>query len=130
MSRLIDNTYVEKSPIHGYGVFAKEDIAKGEVIMECVIPMELLTKNTFAMRSYRFAWRSEDDNRYEDDFVPLGNSGLINYPNDRNIKGNVKWTLDKKERLFTAYAIRDIEGEDEILLDYNSDVQYKIDPIT
>ena len=29
--------YADKSPIHGWGVFAKEDIIEGEVFEECPI---------------------------------------------------------------------------------------------
>ena len=31
---LLVDTYIDKSPIHGVGVFAKEDIAKGTIVWE------------------------------------------------------------------------------------------------
>ena len=88
--RLIDNTYIDKSPIHGYGVFANTDIKKGEVVMECVIPLEMLVKNTYTLGSYRFAWR---DDEYTEDFVPLGNAGVCN-SSDKNHTPNFEWKLD------------------------------------
>ena len=30
-----DKIEIRKSPVHGYGVFAKDDITKGELLEEC-----------------------------------------------------------------------------------------------
>ena len=70
--KLIDNTYVMESPIHGWGVFAKADIKEGNVIMECVIPMEGLgLDNLILMRSYRFSTEVDGE-----DTIPLGNAAV------------------------------------------------------
>jgi len=153
MYRLVDNTYIAISElatdIHNknksratidrpsaiqedviqYGIFAATHIKKGDVIMQCIIPLELLTKNTFAMRSYRFAWRSENpDDYYEDDFVLLGNGGLVNNSTP-NWPANMGWKMYKKTRVFEAVASKDIAKNEEILSDY-SDPAFKPDPIT
>ena len=52
--------YADKSPVHGWGVFAKEDIMEGEVFEEC--PVLTLPLNYGEVSSllidYRFNWPS------------------------------------------------------------------------
>ena len=79
--RLIDNTYVQRSEIHGWGVFAKADIKEGDVIMECVIPMEGLDGDMMLMRGYRFSTENDGE-----DTIPLGNAAVINYIEDWLVK--------------------------------------------
>ncbi len=40
--KLICRVEVRRSPIHQYGVFAKEDILANEIIEECVVPTQCI----------------------------------------------------------------------------------------
>ena len=50
--------YVDKSPVHGCGVFAKEDIVEGEVFEECPVLTLPIEKGevTSLLIDYRFNW--------------------------------------------------------------------------
>ena len=140
MTRLIDRCYVAKSDLHGYGVFADENIKKDDVVTECVIPEQLIPKNTYMMRDYRWAWRHPDDEiTYEDDFLPMGKASIVNCNNFLGqgggrvpIKENITWELDKPNRLLKAIATRDIKKDDEILWSYGFEniPDLKPDPIS
>ena len=127
--RLTDNTYIKESPIYEWrkwGVFADKDIKAGDVIMECVIPNEMLTKNTLTMRSYRFAWRGDE---YNEDFIPLGSAALCNL-SDKNHVPNFDWELDKANKILRARAITDIEKDREILWNGTGDFPLKPEEIS
>src|SRR5215216_140012 len=61
MKPLVQNTYVNKSTIHGWGVFASKDIRKGGIIEECPF---LLTaaeeKHPEEIQSYLFSGDTDD----------------------------------------------------------------------
>ncbi len=123
--RLINNTYIEESPIYEWrrwGVYSDSNIKVGEVVMECVIPNEMLTKNTFTMRSYRLAWRGDE---YNEDFIPLGNAALCNI-SDKNHTPNFDWELDKDNKILRARAIAYIKKDEELLWDGTG--QYPLKP--
>ena len=50
--------YIDKSPVHGWGVFAKEDIMEGEVFEECPVLTLPIEKGevTSLLIDYRFNW--------------------------------------------------------------------------
>jgi hypothetical protein len=50
--------YIDKSPVHGWGVFAKQDIKSGELIEECpVLTLPILKGDvTPLLIDYRFNW--------------------------------------------------------------------------
>ena len=131
MARLIDRTYVANTTIGldiqnvQYGVFAAEDIKKGEIIMECVIPFEWLYKNTKAMRSYRMGLHDKKAG-YLGDYVPLGNSMVVN--EGQGNKQSLFWLADMENRILRGTAIKDIKKDEEILWDYTH--QYPPDPLT
>tara|TARA_R110000744_G_scaffold366134_1_gene475074 strand:- start:429 stop:860 length:432 start_codon:yes stop_codon:yes gene_type:complete len=126
MDRLIDKCYVKSSGREdaGYGVYADEDILKDDIVMECVIPTEFLTKNTYSMRSYRVAWQLQDENSYEDDFIPLGKMGIVNCSVEQvgggrvPIESNLRFEVDKTRRLIAGIALCDISKDKEMFWDY------------
>jgi SET domain-containing protein len=105
---LTNRTYISKSDIHGYGVFATEDIQTDEVIIEypCVpvrthrpIPPEIAT--------YLFG----DEKGIATVF---GNASYINSSKTPNA-----WhELDFKSNVITITAIQDIAENEEITLNY------------
>jgi hypothetical protein len=64
---IINNGYIKKSPIHGFGVFAKKNIKKGDIVEQAICPEQILEpkyeyldgkvfmQNIDSMSSYRFA---------------------------------------------------------------------------
>ena len=50
--------FLDKSPVHGWGVFAKEDIESGEVFEECpILPLPMKYGEVSEMFiDYRFNW--------------------------------------------------------------------------
>ena len=109
--KLTDNTYVQRSEVHGWGVFAKADIKEGDVIMECVIPMEGLDGDMMLMRGYRFSTENDGE-----DTIPLGNAAVINYGKGDN--ANCVWQINTADRLYRGLASKDIPKDTEVLWDY------------
>jgi len=114
---------VRKSPIHGYGVFAKEDIKDGELLEEC--------------HYYEVGGYFEDDNFqkrmffYFDGELPngqprerhcivFGYAPLYNSATEFEDR-NVYWRFKKhiSYKLFVFTAIKDIKKDEELLLWYS-----------
>lgn len=101
--RLRDQVYKAPSSIHGFGCFARKDIAAGGYIGIYEGP-EARRDGTYVL------WV------YEEDREPVGRSGrnLLRYLNHRK-DGNAEFDG------FALYAKRDIACGEEITFDYNSD---------
>jgi len=96
--------YVKKSPIHGYGVFAKEDINAGEIVEEC---HTLFTKEDRYLHDYLF--KGDDDHA-----LPLGFGAIYNHADIPN--ATFDCTTEKGLIIFTA--LKKISAEEEILCYY------------
>ena len=123
-------------PDSGFGVFATEDIKKGEILEECqyvIFPNNDCTKNI--IRDYRFYMGKEKDSFA----VVLGYGSLFN---SNPIKRNAIWStpymgkkilfeptslkLEKNYlNCFTFFAVNDIKKGEEIFTDYHSSYQKK-----
>jgi SET domain-containing protein len=114
---------VEKSKIHGYGVFTYEDIRKGDIIEECVVPFDTISYgysylgekaiqfNSEILQNYRFAAPMNEQMKETKFFVmPLGNAAIYNHSDDPN----VEWYHDTEHRLIVFRALRDIEADEEL----------------
>ena len=105
---MFNQTYISKSDIHGYGVFATEDIQTDEVIIEypCVpvqshrpIPPEIAT--------YLFA--------AEKGVVAVfGNAAYINSSKEPN----TQYKINSEKNIIFITAIKDILKNQEITLNY------------
>ena len=96
---------VKKSTIHGYGVFAAEDIAEGEVIEECyALPVETRISD---LQNYYF-------NGDEKDYVVLGYGSIYNHSDEPN----AKYRCEPDASLFVYTARRFIKTGDEIFVYY------------
>ena len=95
----------------GRGVFAAENIKKGEVIE--VAPILILEFTDFIDTKWNllfeyFFWM--------DDFVALslGYGSLYNH----SINPNIEYRISKKEKTISFTAVRDIKKDEEILFNY------------
>ncbi len=111
--------YVDKSPVHGWGVFASEKIYKDEIIEECPILSLPITKGEYSsvLLDYRFNFPSGQD--WSEQVLALGYGSLYNHSDD----ANAFWYSDNEKRTFIFVAKRDIEPGEEIFT-YYGDVNY------
>jgi uncharacterized protein len=111
--------YADKSPIHGWGVFAKEDIMKGEVFEECPILTLPIEKGevTSLLIDYRFNWPQGND--WQEQVLALGYGSLYNHSNDPN----AFWVSNTENRTFKFVSNREIKQGEEIFVWYG-DVDY------
>ena len=118
---MIYNTkvYVDKSPVHGWGVFAKEDIMEGEVFEECPVLTLPIEKGevTSLLIDYRFNWPQGGE--WEEQVFPLGYGGLYNHSEN----ANAYWVSNLENKTFQFISHREIKKGDEIFTWYG-DVSY------
>ncbi|MFA7662615.1 MAG: SET domain-containing protein [Patescibacteria group bacterium] len=112
-------TEVKKSKIHGLGVFALEDIAKGTVIEVCyMIPFPkkdiALIKKTF-LNNYYFEWLNGGG------AVALGNGSIYNH----SYEPNAEYLGNEKKNITKFVAIKPIKKGQEIFTSYNGDAKRK-----
>jgi SET domain-containing protein len=109
LNALINKSYVAKSPIHGWGVFALEDISKDEVVMQCVYKEIGHIRVKAAITAYTFGGSR----------IALGNASLLNAATGDYIdKENVKYAFDAENELITITALKQINKNEELLLKY------------
>jgi SET domain-containing protein len=111
--------YVDKSPIHGWGVFAKEDIMEGEVFEECPVLTLPIEKGevTSLLIDYRFNWPQGGE--WDEQVFPLGYGGLYNHSEN----ANAYWVSNLENKTFQFISHREIKKGDEIFTWYG-DVSY------
>lgn len=111
--------YVDKSPVHGWGVFAKIDIEENEIIEECPVLTLPISKGevTSLLIDYRFNWPQGND--FEEQVVGLGYASLYNHNNN----ANAFWISDTNKKTFKFISNRKILAGEEIFIWYG-DVSY------
>ena len=111
--------YADKSPIHGWGVFAKEDIMEGEVFEECPILTLPIEKGevTPLLIDYRFNWPQGND--WQEQVLALGYGSLYNHSEN----ANAYWVSDLENKTFRFISNREIKKGEEIFVWYG-DVSY------
>jgi len=101
---------VKKSPIHGYGVFAAEDIKSGQIIEETYV---LISKNyDSSLANYYFASATKGES-----LLPLGWGAIYNH----TAFPNADYDFDKEQSLLVFYAIKPIKQGEEIFVSYGDD---------
>ena len=107
-----DKIYLDKSPVGGRGVFAKEDIREGDIIEIAPIILEelhnILSKST--IMNYVF-YSDTDEDEYA---IAFGYGSMYNH-NDNN---NAAWTIDRDALTITFTALSDIPKGSEIFVSY------------
>jgi SET domain-containing protein len=111
--------YVKKSPIHGWGVFAKEDIMENEVFEECPVLTLPIEKGeaTSLLVDYRFNWPQGGD--WQEQVLALGYGSLYNHSEN----ANAFWISDLENKTFKFVSNRLIKQDEEIFVWYG-DVNY------
>ena len=134
--KLIFNEKLEirKSPLHGYGVFAKEDIKRGEILEECV-PIFIKDDITSIdieevgnIMYYSFIWpkddyvsqglsnRSTDITKEDQKIVMLSGYGMMYNTANNIFDSNASWFNGNDVMVFVA--INDIKKDEEICTYY------------
>lgn len=119
-TRLFFNSKIElrKSPIHGWGVFAKDDIYENEILEEIpylILPIEKgEASGLFLDHRYNFP---TGDWKYQ--VMPMGFAAYYNHSNN----ANAGWYTDEENDIFIFKTNRFIKKDDEIFT-YYGDVNY------
>ena len=104
---------IRKSPIHGWGVFAKENISSGEILEESyflIIPMNYNESSSIFI-DYRFNY-PRSNSKYQ--VIPFGFCCVYNHSDSPN----AMWETDEDNEIFTFFSIKDIKKDEEILTYY------------
>lgn len=106
--------YIDKSPVHGWGVFAKEFISKNELIEECPVLTLPINKgeSSSLLIDYRFNWPQGTEP--EEQVIPFGYGGIYNHSEN----ANAYWISNLENRTFQFIANRDIKPNEEIFTWY------------
>ena len=112
--------YIDQSPVHGWGVFAKQDIKSGELIEECpVLTLPILKGDvTPLLIDYRFNW-PQGGSEWTKQVVTAGFGMLYNHSNN----ANANWRSNFETNSFEFFATKDINPGDEIFVWYG-DMSY------
>lgn len=107
----------KQSPVHGWGVFATQDIPKDEVIEICPI-LFLPAKRgeiNYTLVDYAFEWpRSESWTNF---VIALGYGSLYNHSSTPN----ASWTNDVENQTFIFFSTKPIKKGEEIFIYYGDD---------
>jgi uncharacterized protein len=100
---------VKKSPIHGYGVFADQEIQSDEMIEEChVLPIPVNNKQCNPnLNNYTFTSPLGD-------LLSLGFGSTYNHSD----QPNARFDTDEEHSLLIFYATKRIKQGEEILISY------------
>ena len=111
--------FIDKSPVHGWGVFAKELIKKDEIFEECPVLTLPINKGevTSLLIDYRFNWPQGVE--WEEQVFPLGYGGLYNHSEN----ANAYWVSNLENKTFQFIANRNIQHNEEIFVWYG-DISY------
>lgn len=114
--------YIDKSPIHGWGVFANVDIDENEIIEECPILTLPIKKgeSTSLLIDYRFNWPQGID--FDEQVLGLGYASLYNHSSN----ANAYWISDFDKRTFKFISNKKINKGEEIFIWYG-DMNYWVD---
>ena len=106
----------EKSSLGGFGVFATEDIKKGELIESCPVVVVPFEEWKFVQHSklvdYIFEWAPTEEKRIA---YILGYAMVYNHSYDPNSETR----KDIENGLFHFYARKDVQRGEEITHNYN-----------
>ena len=111
-------SYAAKSPIAGYGCFAKKEIKSGEMIEECsAILLDTTTKSNkdWVVTQYMFTWPCDHQDPICNEhgatfFIPTGNALLYNHSDTPNSY----WIYDRSMKRIFLSALRDIKENEEL----------------
>ena len=114
-ARLIE---VRGSSVHGYGVFAMQDIDKGQVLEECyyITLRPPFKKVDDTLKDYVFISDNLGSLGETSAFV-MGYAMIYNY----SINNNVEYKQDKANKIYSFFTNRAIKKDEELTIDYGED---------
>lgn len=104
------NIFLKKSPIHGYGVFADEDIEPNEVIEECCVLSHQLADKEF--ENFYFIEQNKAGH-----MLALGFGSLYNHSSCPN----ADYEFDPSNALLVIVSKKWIKKNEEIYISYGKD---------
>ncbi|ABT15212.1 hypothetical protein NY2A_B813L [Paramecium bursaria Chlorella virus NY2A] len=104
-----DRVIVKKSPLGGYGVFAKKSFDKGDLIEDCLCVVRYNDDWGSALEDYLFSRKNMSA-------MPLGFGAIFNHGKDPNARHELTSGL-KSMRIF---ATRPIIAGEEITINYGN----------
>lgn len=111
--RKATKVHVRSSPIHGRGVFAVSHIGRGAIIEACpalVLPHDDIHENR-ALSFYVYDWGA---GRVA---LALGYGSLYNHSDSPNSYAEI----DHERQIITIKALRQVEPNEEVTLNYGDD---------
>lgn len=105
-----NNIVVKSSPIHGYGVFAVQDILQGDLIEECHVI--IIQESDEALERYLFSWETVD--KMKGSAVVLGYGSIFNHSD----QPNAGFKINLEEQLLIFSACKNIKKGEEIFVSY------------
>ena len=117
MPELVNNKiYADKSPIHGWGVFACEDISSGEIVEECpvIIMDEKFDELPREIKKYAFSWKF---GIIQKPCIVMGYGGVYNHSDNNNLE----YYSDTVKGVMVYKASRDIKVGDELFVNYGQE---------
>lgn len=107
--------YLDRSPIHGWGVFANQPIFENEVIEVCpIIDIGLkLGEASHILIDYRFNWPQGESDHHKQ-VICSGYGMMYNH----NETPNASWRSNQENKTFEFYALKYIRPQEEIFVWY------------
>ena len=114
---IFEKLAVGETELQGRGVFAKADIAEGELVESCpvvVVPAnQRAALDTTVLFNYYFSWGPD----LLDAAIGLGLGSLYNH----SYNPNAKYLKDFDQKRINFIALRPIRSGEEITVNYNGD---------
>lgn len=118
MPYVADSVYITTAGHKGFGVFAKKNINKGEVIEYChCMTLSLLSKDNkdYKIRQYAYTSRIGDSLVDELNLIPFGFGEIYN-TSENKAGANAVYKVYSEQNLIVFRAIKDIPKDDEVLV--------------
>jgi uncharacterized protein len=108
--------YLKDSPLHNLGVFSSQTIKQGEVIDVCPFLSfpQSSSEKIPVFSNYTFCYPCSVD--WNTHALVLGYGSYYNHSETPN----VSWKTNEDDKTFIYFALRDINEEEELLINYGN----------
>lgn len=114
---------IKSNPVSGRGLYAEREIFAGEPVMTCELIVlsekDTITLKETDLRYYTFMFNDKQD------CLLLGDGELFNHSDKPNCSFKLKRYKDRMVMFFQC--IRDLQPDEELTIDYNSDIIINVD---
>lgn len=115
---------IRKSPIHRWGVFAKEDIKANELLEECAY-LTTYYNGCNQIQRYKYYYPKPLENQTLENWwssiefqaIVFGFASLYNDSKEKE-KASIDWEYNKENKIFVFKSIKEIKKDEELLLYY------------